>query len=357
MVAAGVLGLAAVGVPAPTAAAAAPSSTTVLLSTQQSAYGQVVTASAAVTAADGPAQGDVVFAVDGVAFKANLGASGTASLVLPRAAAGAHAVQATFLPQDPLRQDGSASAPVSWQVAPVRTRLQVQVTGKRLRAPIAVHVRATGDYGTTPSGRVRIVVRRSGRTVRVARGTLEGGAVGGRLFLDPGPSRAGRYRVEVTYRGDADHLRGDPRGALPHRRAAPDLHDRRRPLYGLGNRPHPPGGVNYENPVDVRVDAAPTTSRVHVAGIRKGRPVTVRVRVEPAHASTSRRTGADPAAPPGCPEPLVPHAHRRRPLARGRPLRAAASGPLPARRALPGRRPPPPLGGHAAVPRTALSRP
>lgn len=203
---AGALGLALAAAPVHAASAAAPSSTTVGLSAQQSAFGQVVTASAAVTTAAGPAEGDVVFSVDGVAFKANLSAGGTATLVLPRAAAGAHAVQATFLPQDPLRQDGSASPSTSWQVTPVRTRLQVAVTGKRLRAPIAVHVRAAGDYGTTPSGRVRIVVRRSGRTVRTARGTLEGGAVGGRLFLDPGPSRRGAYRVEVTYRGDADHL-------------------------------------------------------------------------------------------------------------------------------------------------------
>ncbi|MDR7251130.1 hypothetical protein J2X46_000102 [Nocardioides sp. BE266] len=205
VVAAGVLGLAAAGAPVPTAAAAAPSSTTLLLSTQQSDYGQVVTATAAVTAADGPAQGDVVFAVDGVAFKANLGASGTAGLVLPRAVTGAHEVQATFLPQDPLRQDGSASTPLNWQVVPVRTRLQIDVTGKRLRGQLAVHVRATGDYGTTPSGRVRVVVRKSGRTVRVARGALENGVVVAPIGLREGRSRAGRYRVEVTYRGDGDH--------------------------------------------------------------------------------------------------------------------------------------------------------
>jgi hypothetical protein len=69
-----------------------------------------------------------------------------------------------------------------------------------------VRVRAAGEHGTTPSGRVRIVVRHAGRTVRVARGELDRGVVGGRLFLGPGPSRAGRYRLEVAYRGDADHL-------------------------------------------------------------------------------------------------------------------------------------------------------
>lgn len=202
----GVLGLAGAAVPVHVAAAAVPSTTTVLVSAPQSAYGQPVSATATVTTASGPAQGDVVFSVDGVAFKANLGATGTAGIVLPRAAAGAHAVQATFLPQDPLTQDGSTSPSVAWQVSQVRTRLQVRVTGKRVRGQVTAHVRAAGDYGTTPGGRVRIVVRHAGRTVRVARARLEGGAVRGPLFLDPGPSRRGRYRIEVTYRGDADHL-------------------------------------------------------------------------------------------------------------------------------------------------------
>ena len=206
VVVAGALALAGATAPVHAASAAAPSSTSVGIRPHQSATGRVDPAPAAVTTAAGPADGDVVFSVDGVAFKANLSAGGTASIVLPRATAGAHSVQATFLPQDPLHQDGSTSPAVGWQVAPVRTRLQVRVTGKRLRGQVAVHVRAAGDYGTTPSGRMRIVVRRSGRTVRTARGTLEAGAVGGALFLHPGPSRRGTYRVEVTYRGDAEHL-------------------------------------------------------------------------------------------------------------------------------------------------------
>jgi len=64
----------------------------------------------------------------------------------------------------------------------------------------------TTGYGTTATGQVRIVVRRSGRKVRVAYGTLESGAVRGPMLLAKGPSRRGAYRVAVTYRGDADHL-------------------------------------------------------------------------------------------------------------------------------------------------------
>lgn len=202
----GALGLAVVTAAIRPAAAAVPSSTTVALSAVQSTYGQLVSASAAVTTPTGAVEGDVVFSVDGVAFKTDLGAGGTASIVLPRAAAGTHAVQATFLPQDLLQQDGSTSPPVSWQVAQVRTRLHVDVAGKRLRGPTAVRIRTEGVYGTTPSGRVTIVVRRAGRTVRVARGRLEGGTGVAPLHLRPGRSRAGTYRVRVTYAGDADHL-------------------------------------------------------------------------------------------------------------------------------------------------------
>ncbi|KQV67594.1 hypothetical protein ASC64_10155 [Nocardioides sp. Root122] len=204
--AAGALALAAAACPGRPASAAVPSTTTVALSAVQSAYGQPVTASAAVTTAAGPGEGDVVFSVDGVAFKAGLGADGTASIVLPRAGAGAHAVQATYLPRDPLLQDGSTSSSAGWQVAQVRTRLQVDVTGRRLRAPMVVHVRAAGEYGTTASGDVRIVVRRWGRKVRVAGGALESGALTSPVRLATGPSRRGGYRVAVTYRGDAQHL-------------------------------------------------------------------------------------------------------------------------------------------------------
>ncbi|CUR61675.1 exported hypothetical protein [metagenome] len=199
------MALAAVAGPVRPASAAVPSTTTVVLSAVQSAYGEPVTASAAVTTAAGPGEGDVVFSVDGVAFKASLGASGTASVVLPRAVAGAHAVQATFIPQDPLHE-GSASPVAGWQVVRVRTRLRVDVTGRRLRNPMVVHVRAAGDHGTTPTGSVRIVVRHSGRRVRVGNGTLEGGTVRGQVPLPKGPSRRGGYHVRVTYRGDADHL-------------------------------------------------------------------------------------------------------------------------------------------------------
>jgi hypothetical protein len=193
---------------APTAPASAsgPQTTTALaLSLTESAYGQTVTATAAVAASPGPAQGDVVFAVDGVQIWANLGAGGTATVVLPDALVGQHAVSATFVPQLPASQQGSTSPTQAWVVTPARTRLQVRVIGKGARIPTSVQVKAAGDYGTGPTGRVKVVVRHLGtgdRTRRVTR--LDATALALAGF---GRLRKGDYRLAVTYVGDSQHLR------------------------------------------------------------------------------------------------------------------------------------------------------
>ncbi len=186
-------------------ALATPSTTALALSTGQSAYGQSVTATAAVSTVPGPPEGDVVFSVDGLAFKANLGASGTATVVLPAATVGQHAVSATFVPQSPASQQGSTSPAQAWVVAQVRTRLQVRVMGKGARIPTHVQVKAAGDYGTRPAGRVKVVVRRAGsrgktRDVQRLSNT-------GVTLSDLGRLRKGRYRAVVTYVGDSQHLR------------------------------------------------------------------------------------------------------------------------------------------------------
>ena len=185
-------------------ALAAPSTTTLSLSTSQSAYGQSVTATAAVATVPGPAQGDVVFSVDGLAFSANLGATGTATVVLPDAAVGQHAVSATFVPQLPTSQQASTSPTQAWVVTQVRSRLQVRVIGKGARIPTSVQVKAAGDYGSLPTGRVKVVVTRVGtddrtRVVRSLGSTAVAVAGLGRL-------RKGDYRLVVTYAGDTQHL-------------------------------------------------------------------------------------------------------------------------------------------------------
>lgn len=191
--------------PAHAAAAPDPSSTALLLSTTQSAYGQGVTASATVTTAAGPPQGDIVFAVDDLLLKANLGASGGATIVLPRLLVGSHPVTATFVPQIPAAQQGSTSPAQAWVVSPVRTRLQVRVIGRGARIPTSVEVRAAGDYGTRPTGRVTVVVRRIGTraSTRVA-ARLDATAV---AVAALGRLRASTYGLRVTYVGDGQHAR------------------------------------------------------------------------------------------------------------------------------------------------------
>ncbi|MCW2736436.1 Ig-like domain-containing protein [Nocardioides sp.] len=186
------------------AALAGSSTTAVSLSTTASAYGQVVTATAAVSTVPGPPQGDVVFSVDGLATKANLGASGTATVVLPAAMVGEHAVSATFVPQFPEVQQGSTSSTQSWTVARVRTRLQVRVIGKGARIPTSVQVKGAGEYGSLPTGRVTLEVDRA-RSADSARTGLRLNSAGVAL-VDLGRLHKGRYRLVVTYAGDTQHL-------------------------------------------------------------------------------------------------------------------------------------------------------
>lgn len=205
LLAGGVLVVAASGSGAAYATAAPASTTTLSLSPASSVYGQSVTATAQVVSGAGQPDGDVVFSVDDLDIKANLRWGGVASVVLPRVTVGSHPVVATFVPHDPALQSASTSPAAEWVVQQVRTRVQVQVTGRRATLPTTVRAQVDGEYGTRPSGRVRIVLHRTGtrRTVRVV---VPVGATG--LALAPlGRLRRGAYRAVVTYTGDSDHLR------------------------------------------------------------------------------------------------------------------------------------------------------
>lgn len=199
------LALASAGWTPPSYGAAGSSSTTVVLSTSGSAYGETVTVSAAVTTVPGPPQGDVVLAVGDLRVRANLGASGSTTIVLPRLTVATYPVSATFVPQLPDEQEGSTSSAQSWTVSPARTRLQVRVIGRGARIPTSVEVRAGGEFGTRPTGRVKVRVRRSGTrdsTRVVGRLSTEGVARAGL-----GRLRQGTYRLAVTYVGDSQHQR------------------------------------------------------------------------------------------------------------------------------------------------------
>jgi hypothetical protein len=201
------LALGSLAVTAPAHAAAAPSSTTITLSSTESPYGKTVTASAAVAVSSGRAEGDVLFVIDGGApVKANLGATGTARIVLPDLPVGEHQVSATFAPQFVDQQQPSTSPAQPWSIDRARTDLQVRVIGRGARIPTSVRVQADGDFGTRPTGSVRVAVKRIGsRSASAKVSTLPNDGV---VLTRFGKLRQGRYRAIVTYDGDSQHLNG-----------------------------------------------------------------------------------------------------------------------------------------------------
>ncbi len=197
------LALTGAGWATPASTAPPASTTTLVLSSPTSVYGQTVTATARVVLPGGVAEGDVLFVLDGSSIKANLKGDGSASIVLPRTLVGEHPISARFV-QFPDRQQGSESATTSWVVTPVRTRLQVRVTGRGAHVPTSVVLVAAGDFGTTPTGAVTVEVRRlrTGKVVRRTR-TLDGSGAALARF---GILRTGTYRLRVAYAGDGQHL-------------------------------------------------------------------------------------------------------------------------------------------------------
>lgn len=193
---------AAYAVPAPVTTRT--TTTSLSLSVTPSVYGQPVTATASVVSSAGEPNGDVYFSVDALRIKANLLGNGTASVVLPRLPVGSHPVVATYV-QYPDPTVTSSSAPVDWVVQQVRTRVALQVTGRRTTGRTTIRAQVAGEYGTRPSGRVRVVLHRTGtrRTVRVVVPVDATGLAVASL----GRLRRGAYRAVVTYTGDSEHLR------------------------------------------------------------------------------------------------------------------------------------------------------
>ena len=186
-----------------TVVVAAKSTTTLTLSKSASRYGEDVTATAKVVTSSGAPDGDVAFSVDGVATKAKVDKDGVATLVLPDAPVGNHSVTASFVPKDTAHYDGSTSAPQAWAIEKARTKMRVPVTGKRRDVVTKVGVKAAGAFGTVPTGKVKIKLKRIGKVGRwvKVRKLRDGEAKAG--F---GKLKVGRYRVVVKYRGDDNHL-------------------------------------------------------------------------------------------------------------------------------------------------------
>ena len=187
-----------------TIAVVASTTTTLTLDRTTSEFGQDVTATAKVTASSGTPDGDVAFAVDGLATKAKVDKDGIATLVLPDAAAGVHGVTATFVPRDLNAALGSSAPASTWTVNRARTRIKVPVTGKTTSVATRVGVKAKGVFDTVPTGKVRIRLTRIGKPGKWAKV---------RTLDDTGAAKAGfgrlakgRYQVVVVYRGDTNHL-------------------------------------------------------------------------------------------------------------------------------------------------------
>lgn len=187
-----------------TVVVAARSTTALTLSKTASTYGERVTATAKVTTTGGSPSGDVSFVVDGLATKARVNKDGVATLPITNAKLGSHTVTASFVPSDSIHYEPSTSAPQAWTVGKAGSRIGLAITGKRTSRATKVAVRVRGEFGTEATGKVRIRLMKLGTKKRWLKvRTLRGGKTAAGF----GRLAKGRYKVAVTYRGDANHLK------------------------------------------------------------------------------------------------------------------------------------------------------
>lgn len=182
----------------------AKSSTELTLSPVTAGFGGATTATAKVTTTGGPAEGDVTFVVAGVSTKVPV-SNGQATLEIDEAAIGSNAVSATFTPKDAAHFEPSSAAPATFKVSKAATSTKVKITGKRLRQPTATTIKVVGINKTSATGKVKLVLRKAGNQgfQKAKSGALAKGSRGFNL----GKLGKGRYKVVVTYLGDANHLR------------------------------------------------------------------------------------------------------------------------------------------------------
>ena len=79
----------------------------------------------------------------------------------------------------------------------------MKITGKRLRQPTATTIKVVGINKTVATGKVKLVLRKVGNKgfQKAKSGALAKGSRGFNL----GRLGTGRYKVVVTYLGDANH--------------------------------------------------------------------------------------------------------------------------------------------------------
>lgn len=206
------LAVVAPGVAAAPARAATPSTTVlavdgVTVPEVSSGYGDDLTLTAQVAVDGAVPAGWVFFVVDGLSRRAEVRPDGMAAMPLTTdLPAGVHQLSATFVPADPAQQDGSTTATTSLRVVEVATRPRVRVHAQRAGRSVRVRARVRAPYATTPTGTVRVTLRRLGERWRwTRRGNLSDGAATV-TFRPRRPFPPGRYHVVVRYAGDDDHL-------------------------------------------------------------------------------------------------------------------------------------------------------
>ncbi len=179
--------------------------TAITLSETTAEYGEGVAVRTTVTPGAGTAAGAVTVTAGGLDSK--VGVSGNVPAVnLRDLGVGSYSVEATFAPTDTTYFRGSSTtAPSTLTVVKTRSRMAVTLRGKTPRRPTRARVDLSGVHGTSPTGRVKFVVRsvRGPFTKKFRAKLLDGGDAVGQL----GRLATGRYRMKIVYRGDNEHLR------------------------------------------------------------------------------------------------------------------------------------------------------
>jgi hypothetical protein len=179
--------------------------TALTLSETEAEYGENVAVRGTVTPGAGTAIGTLAVTVGGVTSTTPVNGSVT-PVTLRDLRLGSYNVSAAFTPKDSVHyRESTTLEPTRLAVVKTRSKIKVQVLGKKARRPTRARIDVMGKHGTTASGKAKFVLRKpSDASYKKFRGVRlgDGKAVGRFGRLD-----RGRYRMTITYRGDNEHLR------------------------------------------------------------------------------------------------------------------------------------------------------
>jgi hypothetical protein len=201
--------------PAPTidtVAVTATSTTALALDPVRSSYGDKVLARATVTTTGGPAKGMVVFTLGSQTRKASVKSNGTAETTLRAEvpAKRSYPVSATFQPAD-TKNVGASTTSQQVSVNKDSTNVRVSVgrtlRGRWVRAVVGIN----SVHGADVTGRVQVILKRGGKTLRVKTKSLRDERR--TVWLIP-VYRLGRHTVQVKYLGQPDFRKSSDKAAF-----------------------------------------------------------------------------------------------------------------------------------------------